>query len=232
MGIFDNSKDPFVVSGDPKLKSELKSQITFKQIITIAAGKDAIELSKFTDIAKIYQLKNGSVIFDLNNPIYFQPLSMTFNGPNYHQKIHTEEKGKVKKKRHGLAGAVIGGALTGGVGAVAGGIVGHGMGKDEVTNNSITQSVNIEDPSTLTMELLNTLSNQVVTLTLRAFQSDYQKLQNLKLFPHIKDVISEDDTNNVNDQNMRKLKNLKKLLDSEIITQDEFDEKKKQILGL
>lgn len=163
---------------------------------------------------------------------------MTFNGPTYHEQTQTQTEGRTKKKRHGLAGAVIGGALTGGIGSVAGGIADHGMGKDKSTATTNSRTFNIEDPSRLSLVLKELSSNKEVTVVLSAYQKDFDQIRNLKIFPNDPAGTKQPKQNqrNVTPQSINKLEEelakYKSLLEKQLISQADYEAKKKQLLGL
>lgn len=215
------------------------AQITFRKQITFVSGKKEIQAPGMFNLGKLFQLQNGTVMFTTKTPYQtFHIISMKFDGPNYHEETKTQTKGETKKKRHGLAGAVIGGVLTGGVGAIAGGVAGHGMGKDKISSNTNSRTLNVEDPSRLTLELEELSTGNKFVIVLAAYQKDFDKMRNLQIFPkegHTKPKPQRNaknpepsDSNNLEEQ----LAKYKSLLDKQLITQEDYEAKKKQLLGL
>lgn len=223
------------------IKKELKQRTVRKHGVSFISDKKEVGLSGIVLYPKIYQLDNDQVVFNLKEPVYFYIKKMIFDGPNYHEETYTQEEGQTKKKRHGLDGTLIGGAF-GPAGAIAGGIAGHGMGKDKTTNNSVSQTVTVEDPSVLTMTLENVATSEVISVRFSAMNSDYQELFSFKV--RIQEVKTpkrnavqpeqpkKQTSSALTDDAVDQLKRLKGLLDAEVITQDDFDVKKKQILGI
>jgi len=214
-------------------KQQIKEQIEKSESIKFASGKDLVNGTLFSSI---YQLKNGEVIFNLDSPIHFLIRKMEFEGPVYHEETKTTGNVKTKKKRHGLAGSVVGTVLAPGVGTLAGAVVGHGMGKDKTSDNRNSQTYQVEDSAPLNLTLENVETKETIIIVLAAKLADYQKLINLKVFP----ITSHIETTNENSQRNKKidesvvaeLKNLKDLLDAGIVSQEEFDQKKQQLLHL
>lgn len=221
-------------------KRQLKDQIERYESIKFVSGKEAVNAGFFSSI---YQLNNGEVVFNIDTPINFIIRNINFAGPSYHEETKATGKVTTKKKRHGLAGSVVGTVLAPGVGTIAGAVVGHGMGKDKTTDNRDSSTYQVEDDSNLTLTLENVETKKIVVIGLAAKQADYQKLLNFKVFP-LEDVLTAPKENKINNSNVEtpsqaidntvvtELKQLKELLDEEIITQDEFDQKKKQLLNL
>lgn len=225
-------------------KRQLKDQIERHESIKFVSGKELVNGSFF---GSIYQLNNGEVVFNIDTPINFIIRNMDFAGPSYHEETKTTGKVKTKKKRHGLAGSVVGTVLAPGVGTIAGAVVGHGMGKDKTADNRDSSTYQVEDDSNLTLTLENVETKETIVIGLAAKQADYQKLLNFKVFPieAAATVQIENDTTStpiettsaqsvqtIDNTMVAELKQLKELLDEEIITQDEFDQKKKQLLNL
>lgn len=137
----------------------------------------------------------------------------------------------VSVTKGGLGSAVVGGAVFGGVGAIVGSNVGKKQ-KDMVSKMSVIVNLRNEFVSKIDLPLITVetkkasfghkaakeLGNQVMALL--SVVSDTQAAQSAPQAPVA--PISDAD----------ELLKFKQLLDAGIITQEEFDAKKKQILGL
>lgn len=145
--------------------------------------------------------------------------------------FHINQRGKNVNKKHGITRAVVGGALLGGVGAIVGATTG-GKQYDVITELSV--SINLSNPDTTrNIKLINTetkASSFVFTNALKQAEAitsllervakvtEEQKLETVKK-DKLPDAVTE-------------IKRFKKLLDDGVLTQEEFNAKKKQLLGL
>ncbi len=189
---------------------------------------------------KIYQLDDSTVTFSLSHAILFELISMSFAGPVYHEETIQKElspatKTTVKKKHHGIAGTVIGTVLAPGVGTIAGAVVGSHTGKDKITDGHAakvsTSTKQVEDGAPLTLELRRLDNDEHITLVLAARTKDYDRIRSEIKVPEVKDD-NDEHSESISDEAVNQLKKIKDLLDSGILTQEEFDTKKKQILNL
>ncbi|WP_338214696.1 SHOCT domain-containing protein [Lacticaseibacillus salsurivasis] len=254
MGIFDkltanNGLTPEEKQARKDAKALLKTRITHEQGIKFEVGRQLVGANGiFGD--KMYQLDDRSIIFDLDDPIFFKLISVEFAGARYHEETqeqgHSDTNSKGKKKSHGLAGAIIGTALAPGFGTVAGAIVGGNSKKSKEKStsdsNSTSSTRQIEDDSQTTITLKNIADGETVEIVLTTKTKEYQELRAFKVEPVADEVVSR--TNQATnsdastepiqavDDPIAKLREYKSLLDDGIISQDEFDAKKKEILGL
>ncbi|MFS8161488.1 SHOCT domain-containing protein [Lacticaseibacillus rhamnosus] len=235
-------------------KVELKAQIRLEQSVKFIAGRELVGATGlFGD--KMYQLNNADVIFNLDTPTYFRITRLEFAGPVYHEEQKTESQSdtktnsKTKKHRHGLGGAVIGTMLAPGIGTLAGAVIGGQSGKDKTKGQSSTQASGsvitsqVEDDSSTIVYLVNKETGEKLQIALSTKTADYQRLQSFKLDEPAQSIESPDPAiaeekvapeniaAPVNDP-VAELKKYKGLLDEGIITQEEFDTKKKQLLDL
>lgn len=137
----------------------------------------------------------------------------------------------------GLGAAVAGGLLLGGVGALVGGITGNKKTKVNINKMQVVLTLdNMREPS-ITIDILPGATKKGGFI----YNSYFQTVQNLlSAFAIIlednaksSDLISDSKGEPVrNDDPTEQLRKYKSLLDDGIITQEEFDSKKKQILGL
>lgn len=211
--------------------------------LRVISGKESFDLPSRKTPFLLRQWKDGYVtIADM--PEKYTLMDYEWNGPEYRTvektttTSHTKGKTKEKTKRKGrLAGAVIGTAATAVtlgnpvVGAAVGAAVGTGK-KTKGKNNSITTgtatttSDNIEVDSYASMKMRNVETNQVNTI---GFYCSSNIDMQLKSFNISK---SSDASENVRNQktSVELLKDYKELLDSGIITQEEFNQKKTELL--
>lgn len=129
------------------------------------------------------------------------------------------------KKHHGITRAVVGGVLAGPVGALVGAGTG---GKQFESVKQLGVMLHFSDNSTLKYMLITT-ETKLDSFVGKTNMDLYNKLVN-KLEQIISAAVSPENTSNENvPDEIRKYKNL---LDDGIITQEEFDAKKKELLGL
>ncbi len=134
------------------------------------------------------------------------------------------EKGHDEHKHHTIARAVTGGILAGGVGAIIGGTTG---GKTNEFIDHLGIIINLIDGSNFEVPVLRTQtkSNSYVA------KSSYSELKSII---SILDAwkAQKADTLETNDDVPAEIRKYKSLADEGIITSEEFETKKKQLLGL
>ena len=202
--------------------------------LRVISGKESFDLPSHKTPFLLRQWKDGYVtIADM--PEKYTLMDYEWNGPEYRTvektttTSHTKGKSKEKTKRRGhLAGAVIGTAIAPGVGTIVGAAVGTGK-KTKGKNNSITTgtatttSDNIEVDSYASMKMRNVETNQVNTIGFYCSSNIDMQLKSFNISQ------SSDIVENVRNQktSVELLKDYKELLDSGIITQEEFEQKKR-----
>ena len=205
--------------------------------LRVISGKESFDLPSRKTPFLLRQWKDGYVtIADM--PEKYTLMDYEWNGPEYRTvektttTSRTKGKSKEKTKRRGhLTGAVIGTAIAPGVGTIVGAAVGTGKktkGKNNstTTGTATTTSDNIEVDSYASMKMRNVETNQVNTI---GFYCSSNIDMQLKSFNISK---SSDAVENVRNQktSVELLKDYKELLDSGIITQEEFNQKKTELL--
>ena len=211
--------------------------------LRVISGKEDFELGSKHTRFDLKQWKDGSVTVS-DAPTKYELFDYEWNGPEYRTvektttTSHTKGKSKEKTKRKGrLAGAVIGTAATAVtlgnpvVGAAVGAAVGTGKktkGKNNstTTGTATTTSDNIEVDSYASMKMRNIETNQINTIGFRCSSNIDMQLKSFNISKR------SDDVENVLNQktSFELLKDYKELLDSGIITQEEFDQKKSELL--
>lgn len=174
--------------------------------------------------------KVGDMYFDDKHGKLFIKKSFTMNRSqavyNYDELISYTpifEGGKIKK-HHGITRAIVGGVLAGPVGAVVGAGTG---GKEFDTIKRLGFILHLTDNRSQNYMLMISESKSDSFLTKSAME-DYNNIA-AKLDQIISSNTQESTTNGSNADELRKFKGL---LDDGIISQAEFDEKKKELLGL
>lgn len=160
--------------------------------------------------------------------------------PSYYEIPYTDvvgyrpvEEGHSKtKKKHGIVRTVTGGALLGPIGAIAGAVSSTGKQFDVVDNISVL--ISLKDNKTETVSILSSERDNG-SFAVSSSRDELNRLS-LKLDEiinannHVEQNDTQKDipTKSISDQ----LHELKSLVDEGILTQDEFEAKKKQILGI
>lgn len=211
--------------------------------LRVISGKEDFELGSKHTRFDLKQWKDGSVTVS-DAPTKYELFDYEWNGSEYKTvektttTSHTKGKSKEKTKRKGrLAGAVIGTAATAVtlgnpvVGAAVGAAVGTGKktkGKNNstTTGTATTTSDNIEVDSYASMKMRNIETNQINIIGFRCSSNIDMQLKSFNISK------SSDAVENVRNQktSVELLKDYKELLDSGIITQEEFDQKKSELL--
>lgn len=133
-----------------------------------------------------------------------------------------EGHGSIKK--HTVTRAVTGGIIAGGIGAAIGASTG---GKQYQYVDKLGVTISFYDGSSLPIPLITTETKK------NSFTSNilYQVFD--KLCSLLDSIIVSNQNNDASSSNgINNLKQLKQLVDEGVITQEEFEIKKKQILGL
>lgn len=253
MGFFNN-ETPEEKAARKEAKALLKERISFQLPVKFIAGEHLVNAPKSFLGNTMYQLDDNTVIFNLDDPVFFNLSTVEFAGAKYHEEVSnqgqedTKSKSKTKKHSHGLGGALLGTALLPGVGTIAGAIAGSHNGKSKTEGESSTTSSStstarqVEDPSSTTLTLVKASDGEEVQIIVETKTADYQKLTTFKTIdkPTSDNAAPvEENTNNSaapvsssSDDAIEQIRKFKGLLDDGIISQDEFDAKKKELLGL
>lgn len=143
-----------------------------------------------------------------------------------------ENGGSISSK--GLGKAVAGGLLFGGVGAIVGGVTAKTKTKNILEEFKIVITVKDFDYPTLTINLLSGLPLKIPA-EIQKVRKTAQEIISLLIL--IKNTQEEAKTNNFNKENSQfsvddEILKFKDLLDKNIIIQEEFEKKKKQLLEM
>lgn len=133
--------------------------------------------------------------------------------------------GKIKK-HHGITRAVVGGVIAGPVGALVGAGTG---GKEFESAKRLGFTLNLTDNRFVDI-LLITTETKLDSFTGKIASDEYNKL--IGKFDQILAANTQAQTGSVSPSTPDELRKYKELLDEGIITQEEFDAKKKELLGL
>ena len=139
-----------------------------------------------------------------------------------------EDGGTIAKG--GLGRAVVGGVLFGGVGAVVGGVTGKKKGKPTCTSLKVKITLNDMECPAAYINLIETETKKD-SMTYQACERIAQEILSLlQVMVDSNKATQATTTQEVSAAD--EILKFKQLLDNGIITQEEFDAKKKQLLGL
>lgn len=207
-----------------------------KIIYNIKEAEKYLKSSSFferIDKFKMTRNLNDLVLIDEINKVFFIPKSTTTKKFAFedlesyelvdenHQNIYTTTK------RKGIGRAIVGGALLGGVGAIVGASTGSSNSTTNIKNHKV-EIIRLHIKSqhkTVDIELPKYFKNSKIEEILNYFDSILEENNSMKT-----------DNENINDDliedNFEKIRKYKELLDDEIISQEEFEKKKKELLKL
>ncbi|GDZ83161.1 hypothetical protein LCIT_04030 [Leuconostoc citreum] len=219
MGLFDGIKKEMQLSQEKAAKEKENKkkydnyQIELKSKF-VASGR--IGINKFNDELKIIKVSTESYFKD----VYVEYKNIT--EVKIDEKINEKTQTKNVGKRKGvITRSVVGTILMPGVGTVVGGLTAKKENK--------IQSITTQD-----------IKRKIVLIQNTPYQSLLKITYNEELFSKLKSIINNN-TETVEetiykeertDNGLSDLIALKELFDQGIITQEDFDAKKKQILGL
>lgn len=138
------------------------------------------------------------------------------------------ERGHSKNKKHGITRAVVGGVLAGGVGSIVGAGTG---GKQFEYTDKLGVNIALKDGSFLEAFFIKQETKE--GMMVKAAYDNFYRICSL-----LDGIIAENghktsqkvEMTNPNDSLAKQIRDLKELVDDEIITQEEFEAKKKQLL--
>lgn len=214
------------------------SGTTKKVNLIVTSGKQFLNMGIFSALICMKKDEEGNIILG-NLPYKFEILEYSWEGARYQTTTSTvtkekgDSKSKGNEKRKGrVAGAVIGTVLFPGVGTVIGASLGTGKkenGKTSFSNtgNTSTTTKDVEVKSNATLKFKNLENGEVFVIGFQCDSKMDAELQNFCI-PSNRENIAE----NISQQksNVELLKEYKELLDMGIITEDEFLQKKKELL--
>ena len=133
----------------------------------------------------------------------------------------------------GLGRAFVGGALFGGVGAIVGGVTGGKKAHQKCTSLMIKITVNNINVPTEYIKLITSPTDKKSIIYKAAFQNAQEIISLLQLICSECEEQESIETTKINDTSVAdEIRKFKALLDDGIITEEEFNAKKSQLLGL
>ena len=192
----------------------------------------------------MHQKPDGTVLFGYNTINTYRLVSYEWSGPQYNTITRSNTAGtEIKKGKAGKigAGAVVGSIIAPGLGTAVGAAMGAGSkGKKNIQSSTTSISQQTEIPTPATLKLKNISTGEIFGLTfnctsqldakIKAFNFDGEEFAPAPAQETLPEW-SIDPPQTASDP-YEELKKLKELLDMNIISQEEFDEKKQQLLNL
>lgn len=199
---------------------------------SIQSGKQKVNSGTF---AKMFQKADGTIYFGKNYYDEFELINYVWSGPKYQIQTKTTSDRKGTEKKKGKSGKMTAGALVGsmilpGVGTAVGAAIGAGgKGKKNIdertTTNTVQNQVEIPTPATLTFK--NRKTGEVFSIVIHCTTLVDSKIRCFRF--------SQENSSEGNDKSQDDLvsaiKSLKELLDMGAISQEEYENKKQEILS-
>ncbi len=221
------------------LVNAMKAEPSINLIVT--GGGDKIGLGFFSNRVVMRQNTDGFVYFDSSLEKKYRLKGYHWDGPKYKNVIENHQvsktKGKEKtKNKGGLGGAIVGSMIMPGVGTA----IGYMMTKKQVTKdksrtktNGTTTEMQEEITGTATMSLLNPSNNSVFTIAFECDSTINATLEQFEWGNSANDQILESKQKQIlaESDKIALLKQYKELLDSGVLSQEEFESKKKELIG-
>lgn len=203
--------------------------------LTVTSGNQSLHMGIFSSTITMRQNSDGYIYFDTMPEELFTLNDYSWDGPQYKNVTTTQETGKHKdktKRKGGLGAAAVGTLLFPGVGTA----IGYAVGSKKVTKGKnktdIVTNENLEEiDSAASIQLKNIKTGETFSFGFKCNTNINVELDafNWDNLPEIQ----EQSAQNVQSESdkISLLKQYKELLDSGIITQEEFDQKKQELLG-
>ena len=216
--------------------------------LNVVVGKDILNMRKSDKYVTMHQDSEGYIYFDSLPDYYFTLNGYNWEGPVYKTVTTanghsvTKRKGKARTKRKGgLGGALVGTMLLPGVGTAIGyaatskKVSGY-KGKDRTNTTAVVTENQVEVNGTATIHLKNAYDGTTFSIGIMCnskIDIDLDRFDWSAAYPTDEKEELELESVKVNNESERitLLKQYKELLDSGIITQEDFDMKKEELLN-
>ncbi len=225
-----------------KHKDEITNSLTESEVIEISNSLNAQltitsgsrEINTGSQVM-MYQTPDGAVSFSGSQNKYYI-CDYSWSGPQYRTVTHSHTEGNTQGKtklKGRLLGDVVGSVLlTPGVGTVIG--AAHGTGNKKSKSKSNSQTITYDEQNEIdtpaTIKLKNIDTGQIVGITIVCNSYIDSEIRRFT-FEHELQISPNNTLTAINDP-YEEIKKAKELLDMGILTQEEFDAKKKELLGL
>lgn len=170
-------------------------------------------------LSEIVQNKEGTIYFSSNKKILFELVGLEWDGPEY-----KETQVTTTKKKGTLGRAVTGGLLAGPIGALA--------GASTAKSNSETNTYKEERSKYGDLHLFRLDTNEPLTINILIKSSQAEVIYQMLEYAGVEPETPTEEQPEKSTDPIAQLRDYKQLLDEGIITQDEFDTKKKQLLDI
>ena len=213
-----------------------RAQLTKVQLY-ISSGQQQIKTNAIT---LMFQKPTGEIFFGVNENNLYELIDYSWNGPQYNTVTNSVKTGThIKKGKSGKigVGAVVGTVVAGPVGTAVGAAMGAGSkGTTNIRENtqSISNQVEINTPATLKFRNITTGENASIVIACNSLIDSQIKCFTLanSTENYINTPQLETAANQSGIDVVEEIRRFKELADSGIITQEEFELKKKQLLNL
>lgn len=205
-----------------EIKNDMIKHEEYKNKVTAFVATKSIGSYIEFDESKRQWIVRGSGLFKIPNPPLY----------SYDDIVDFEllEDGESITKG-GLGSALVGGLLLGGAGAIVGGITGKKNTKSVINNLKIKITVNDFQNPAVYIDLITTQTKADSWMYKQFYKIAQDILSALSLIKSQNESIKVNASNSI-PSSADEIFKYKELLNSGIITQDEFEAKKKQLLGL
>lgn len=209
--------------------------LSWKDITEDRVKKAIAATEKNNELKKIFKPTNKIdkyIEFDGNNRLWKAVSSSIIYGYDEIISFELWEDGESITKG-GLGSAIVGGAMFGGAGAIVGGVTGKKTTKKEIREYGLRIITRNEMSNQVYINFLTTGAIKSGGITYNLYKSFAQKI--ISELTVITDSLKvTQNTGNIpeNISGAEEILKFKKLCDDGIITQEEFEAKKKQLLGL
>ena len=203
--------------------------------LTLTAGKKELGLGIFSASVVMRQSEDGYVYFDTMRGHQYEIVDYHWDGPRYKtvsvNDTHTSLQGK-GRKHTGIGGALVGTMIAPGIGT----IIGHEIGKNRVIGHgskdsrsvSSSSEVETDSPASITLVDVTDHNKKIIGFNCNSKLNIEIQNFNMKLQTEHPSYAEQIHTES---GAIQLLKQYKELLDDGVITEEEFLEKKKQLLG-
>lgn len=223
MGLFGKNKAD---------KQELAKKQLNEQNMEVKIDKDhAIIKPKMSGYATIWRQEDGLIYCDTSPSALYEVLDLELSIGKTEQVQVTEGTTQEKSKRTGrIAGAAIGGLAFGPAGAVIGAATGTGNKKAQGTVTEVTKTVDIPLPDYAIVKLKRYPDGPESQITVREGVERLKRFAKFLGKPYTEPAETDEAANALDPYD--EIKKLVELKDMGIISEDEFETKRKQLLDL
>ena len=203
--------------------------------LTVTAGKKNLNMNALSSSIVMRQNSNNQVYFDTMPGQFFILTDYTWEGPRYKTVSTSKEKGRSRsnekeKRKGGLGGAILGTVLMPGIGTA----IGYAMtskkvkkGRGRTRAKVVVDENQVEIMGNASIQLKNVVTQETFSFGFECNSKIDVELDNFdwsNADADIEDIQSQADK-------IRLLKEYKELYDQNIISEEEFEQKKQELLS-